>query len=156
VPWNRGLLDVLSSGPIPPNPSELLGSHQMSQLLTTLAARYDVILLDAPPLLPVTDAAVLASLADGAILITRHGVIKKEQVSHAVESLRQVNARLLGVVMNFAPVKSRGSGYGYGYGYGYSAEYGDKESSRGRLAPETASAAIIPTSAASGDAPANN
>jgi capsular exopolysaccharide synthesis family protein len=153
VPWNRGLLDVLPSGPIPPNPSELLGSQQMGALLTDLATRYDVILLDAPPLLPVTDAAILTSLADGAIVIARHGVTKREQVEHAAEALRQVSGRLLGVVMNFVPAKSgRRSGYGYGYGYGYGADsgYGDKSSSRGHLTPEQASQAVAPARDASG------
>ena len=127
VSWQRGLLDFLPAGTIPPNPSELLGSGQMADLLKDLATRYDIIVLDAPPLLPVTDAAVLATVADGAILVARHGSTRKEQVRQAAEALHQVNARLLGTVLNFAPRRKRRGysgdyGYGYGYGYGYQAD----------------------------------
>ena len=79
IPWQRGLLDFLPSGSIPPNPSELLGSKQLADLLTELRARYDFIILDAPPLLPVTDAAILATAADGAILVARYGWTRREQ-----------------------------------------------------------------------------
>lgn len=115
--WRRGLLDVLASGPIPPNPSELLGSQQMARLLAMAAQRYEAVLLDAPPLLPVTDAAVLAGLADGALLVVRHGRTRREQVAHSTEALQQVGARLVGVVLNFVPTRSGRRGYG-GYGYG--------------------------------------
>ena len=144
VPWNRGLLDVMASGPIPPNPSELLGSHQMGQLLAELRDQYDAVLLDAPPLLPVTDAAVLASISDGALLLARHGETKREQVVHAAEALRQVNGRLLGVVINFVPSKLGRYGYGYGYGsgYGQGAGYGDADSRRAKLTMEEVSSAM--------------
>jgi capsular exopolysaccharide synthesis family protein len=121
-PWEDGLLDFLASGAIPPNPSELLGSRQMAELLEQLAARYDVIIVDAPPLLPVSDAAILATVTDGAILVTRHGSTRQEQVEHAADALRQVGARVLGTILNFAPLRRRGS-YGYGSDYGYSAGY---------------------------------
>lgn len=132
VRWRRGLLDFLPAGAIPPNPSELLGSRQMSDLLEMLKDRYDVILLDCPPLLPVTDAAILATAADGAILVTRCGETKREQVEEAAESLRQVGVRILGTIFNFAPSRRRGgygySEYGYGYGYGYQASTSGPES----------------------------
>ncbi|MGB8022660.1 MAG: polysaccharide biosynthesis tyrosine autokinase [Candidatus Nanopelagicales bacterium] len=121
ISWQRGLLDFLPSGAIPPNPSELLGSRQMTELLEELTRRYDIVLLDAPPLLPVTDAAILTTATDGAILVTRHGVTRREQVEEASESLRQVNARVLGTVLNFAP-RRRPSEVGYAYGYGSVAE----------------------------------
>lgn len=127
VSWQRGLLDFLPAGTIPPNPSELLGSQQMSDLLTELRRRYDVILLDAPPLLPVTDAAIMATVADGAILVARCSRTRRDQIKHAAESLHQVNARLLGTILNFAPQrKRRGYGGGYQYGYGYGYGYGKK------------------------------
>ncbi len=130
IHWQRGLLDFLPAGAIPPNPSELLASHQMADLLAELAKRYDLVILDAPPLLPVTDAAILSTAADGAILVARHGTIKREQVADSADALRQVNARIFGTVLNFAPVRKRrkyGYGYEYGYGYGYSTkESGDK------------------------------
>lgn len=125
IHWQRGLLDFLPAGAIPPNPSELLGSHQMAELLAELTRRYDIVILDAPPLLPVTDAAILSTAADGAILVTRQGTTRREQVQDSADSLRQVNARILGTVLNFVPLRKRrryGYGYEYGYGYGYGYE----------------------------------
>ena len=119
IPWQRGLLDFLPSGAIPPNPSELLGSQQLADLLAELRARYGVVILDAPPLLPVTDAAILATAADGAILVARFGVTRHEQAERAADLLRQVNARLFGTILNCVPEKRSAGGYGYGYGYGY-------------------------------------
>jgi Mrp family chromosome partitioning ATPase len=121
VPWRRQTLTVLPSGPIPPNPSELLGSQHMGNLLKALAGAFDYVIVDTPPLLPVTDAAVLATLTDGALLITRHGKSSRDDVERAAQSLEAVNARLLGTVLNAVPVRARG-GYGYGYGYGYGDE----------------------------------
>jgi capsular exopolysaccharide synthesis family protein len=117
-PWGRNAMWVLASGPLPPNPSEILGSHQMSELLKTLEDRADVIVLDSPPLLPVTDAAVLARHADGAVLVVRHGKTRREQVTRALEALQGVDARLLGTVLNWAPIKGPDAdNYGYGPGY---------------------------------------
>jgi capsular exopolysaccharide synthesis family protein len=115
-------LRVLACGPIPPNPSELLQSHAMERLLTDLRSEFDVVILDAPPLLPVTDAALLATQADGAVVITRHGGTTRDQLTHAIERLDSVDAKVLGVVINMAPQRKVGSAYGYGYGYGYSME----------------------------------
>lgn len=110
-------LDFLASGPIPPNPAELLQSKAMSELLATLRNEYDVVVIDAPPLLPVTDAALIASHADGAILVLRHGVVTRDQLRGSKERLDQVDARLVGTVINMVPTKGRSYGYGYGYGY---------------------------------------
>lgn len=118
ISWQRGLLDFLPSGAIPPNPSELLGSQQMAELLKELRGCYDVIILDAPPLLPVSDAAILAAATDGALLVARYGETRREQVEDSAEALRQVGARVLGTILNFAPARRRGA-YGYGAGYGY-------------------------------------
>lgn len=115
-------MDVLTSGAIPPNPAELLQSHAMADLLTELRGRYDVIVIDAPPLLPVTDAALIAAQTDGALLVVRHGRTTKDQLHGAVERLAGVNAHALGVVFNMLPRKSGRDGYGYGYGYGYAPE----------------------------------
>jgi capsular exopolysaccharide synthesis family protein len=122
VSYGRNTLSVLPSGPTPPNPSELLGSQQMADLLGTLANHYDIVVVDAPPLLPVTDAAVLASAADGAVLVLRHGKTRREDAERAIQALAAVNAKMLGTVLNFAPKRTRRGGYdGYGYGYGYGA-----------------------------------
>lgn len=112
-------LRVLACGPIPPNPSELLQSHAMETLLSDLRRDFDVIIIDAPPLLPVTDAALLATQADGAIVVVRHGRTTKDQLQHSLERLDAVDAKALGVVINLAPSRKNRTGYGYGYGYGY-------------------------------------
>lgn len=108
-------LDFLAAGPIPPNPAELLQSKAMHELLDHLRGVYDVVIIDAPPLLPVTDAALLATHADGAILVVRHSKVTREQVRLAMDRIAHVDARLVGVVMNMVPIKGRGYGYGYGY-----------------------------------------
>ncbi|WP_214365428.1 polysaccharide biosynthesis tyrosine autokinase [Pseudonocardia sp. H11422] len=100
--WEDGL-DVLTSGPLPPNPSELLDSTQMATLVDTIRREYDVVLIDAPPLLPVTDAALLACYADGALLAVRHGRITADQARAAGAALGAVSARLLGTVMTIVP-----------------------------------------------------
>jgi capsular exopolysaccharide synthesis family protein len=118
--WGKqGQLHVLPSGPMPPNPSELLGSRGMTKLLREMEDRYDLVILDAPPLLPVTDAAVLATEASGAVMVVHHGKTRIEQVHRATETLDAVGARILGCVINFAPRRGPDAYY-YGYGYKYS------------------------------------
>lgn len=121
-PFGDGKMSVIGSGPNPPNPSELLGSAHMKTLLHDLRESHDFVVIDAPPLLPVTDAAVLAVHADGAVIVARHGHTKREQLRMAAESLRTIEARLLGTILNMVPQKSYGYGYGYGYGYEYEAD----------------------------------
>jgi non-specific protein-tyrosine kinase len=117
--WGESCLNVLASGPLPPNPSELLSSHAMADLLRRLEGRYDVVLLDAPPLLPVTDAAVLAAETSGAVLIVKHGSTTREQLARSAEALQEgVGARILGCVINMTP-KRGPDAYYYGYGYSY-------------------------------------
>ncbi|MEO6472531.1 MAG: polysaccharide biosynthesis tyrosine autokinase [Aeromicrobium sp.] len=122
--WAPGL-DVLAAGSTPPNPAELLQSNGMKRLVATLRGEYDIVLIDAPPLLPVADAAVLAAGSDGAILVVHHGKTTKDQVRAAVGRLESVDARIIGTVINMSPAPKRGhSSYGYGYGYGYAPEAG--------------------------------
>lgn len=129
-PWGRLPLKFLASGAIPPNPSELLGSRQMSELLSALRQQADVVILDAPPLLPVTDAAVLAARCDGALLVCSHGSTKRDQLGQAAEALRSVGGRVLGTVINRAPTGRRSGAYEYAYVYEYAA---GENSSRPRL-----------------------
>ena len=117
--WGRSGLSVLASGPIPPNPSELLGSGHMVALLNQLKQRFDVVIIDAPPLLPVTDAAVLSRICDGAVIVVRYGKTRREQVERTAQALRTVDARILGTVLNMAPTKGPDA-YAYGYSYSYS------------------------------------
>ncbi|MDY3677845.1 MAG: polysaccharide biosynthesis tyrosine autokinase [Actinomyces urogenitalis] len=117
-------LRVITAGRIPPNPSELLGSQRMKALLDRLSEEA-IVILDAPPLLPVTDSGLLAGLADGAIVVMEVGGTYKEQACLCAKVLNQVDARLLGVVLNRASKRQIGSVYyGYGYGnYGHSYYY---------------------------------
>lgn len=124
-PWMRGTIDVLPSGAIPPNPSELLGSAHMGSLLDKLRDRYDIVVVDASPLLAVSDSAILAAQTDGTLLVVRHGKSTFEQVRDSLAALDHVKAELLGTIINAVPVRRSKKGrYGYGYGYGYG--YSDK------------------------------
>ncbi|MEV6152784.1 polysaccharide biosynthesis tyrosine autokinase [Nonomuraea sp. NPDC052129] len=117
-PWGEPRLFVLPSGQIPPNPSELLGSRGMRQVIDQVMDDYDIVIVDAPPLLPVTDAATLSAICDGVLLVARYGKTRQEHIVRGTELLASINARIVGTVMNFVPAKaSRYDGYGYGYGY---------------------------------------
>ena len=126
-PYRETGLDVVTSGTVPPNPAELLQSQTMQTTLDKLRGRYDLIIIDAPPLLPVTDAAVLATQADGAILVVRHGKTSREQVSEASKRLESVDAKAFGAVLNMVPARGDSYGYGYGYGYGYAPDKGRRK-----------------------------
>lgn len=117
---NSGIknLDVLTAGPIPPNPSELLNSKRMLNFLKAVEPMYDLVVIDVPPLLEVTDTQVLSDKLDGIVLVVRAGVTQKAGVARAVEMLKISKARLLGYVLNDADSEDAAYGYGYGYGYG--------------------------------------
>jgi len=124
-PWGRGNLVVLPAGAIPPNPSELLGSRAMGSLISTLESEFDVVLLDLPPLLPVTDAALVTKLTRGALLIVATGRTHKGEFAGAVAALQDVSANIAGVILTMLPSKGADAyGYGrYGYGsYGYASD----------------------------------
>lgn len=116
-------LHVLTSGSIPPNPSELLGSQRMEEIVQALKAQYELVIIDTPPALVVTDANVLANRTDGVLLVISPKLTKRSAIKFAVEQLAQVNANIVGVVLNGVDVKrSRYSyyrGYYYKYGHGY-------------------------------------
>ena len=101
--WVEGGLDVLTAGPVPFNPSELLASRATAALLDEVRHHYDFVILDTPALLPVTDAATVAARADGVVLVVRYGRTVEEQVSAAVTALDAVKAPLLGVVLIGTP-----------------------------------------------------
>jgi capsular exopolysaccharide synthesis family protein len=111
--WGPHGLAVLTSGAIPPNPAELLASPAMRELADELASQYEVIVWDAPPLLPVTDTLLLARHADGVLLVTNTRTTRRAHVAEALESLKRAEARILGVVLNMLPSRSRVSAYGY-------------------------------------------
>lgn len=110
-------LFVLGSGPFPPNPSELLGSSAMRDLIREAAEAFDVVLIDSPPLLAVTDAAVISTMADGAIVVIRMGATTRAALKRTAGQLEAVEGRLLGAVLN--DVDFRQTGYGGYYGYYY-------------------------------------
>lgn len=105
--------DVLTSGVTPPNPSELLGSERMAELLRGISGRYDVIVFDSPPLLPVTDAPVLARQTTGAVLVASATKVRRRQLTQSAEILERVGARLLGVVLTRVPTAESSAYYGY-------------------------------------------
>lgn len=124
-PWGRNSLFVLPAGRIPPNPSELLGSSVMASTIEQLGRMFDVVLFDAPPLLPVTDAAVLARVVGGAIVVVSAGRAHRAHLKGAIAALQNVDAPVSGIVLTMLPTKgpdAYGYGrYGYGYGYGYAS-----------------------------------
>lgn len=107
-------LTVLTSGAIPPNPSELLGSQTARKLLGELRAMFDYVIVDSTPLLAVTDATILAAGSDGVLIMSRFGMTKRDQLVHAVSNLQDVGAPLLGAVFTMAPTRGSMS-YNYGY-----------------------------------------
>jgi len=111
-------LDVLASGPIPPNPSELLGFAAMKDLLDEASRRYDVVILDTPPLLPVTDAAILSHVTSGALVVVGSHIVRRHELGAALKSLDDVDTRVLGLVLNKVQ-KVDEDRYGYGYEYTY-------------------------------------
>lgn len=110
-------LTLLPAGRTPPNPSELLGSERMRALLK-LAAQDFFVIVDSPPLLPVTDGSLLATAVDGTVLVVRQGKTRKDHLEAATEMLTAVGARVLGAVVNGVSAGSGGGYYGYGDGYG--------------------------------------
>jgi capsular exopolysaccharide synthesis family protein len=112
-------LIVVGPGRIPPNPSEILGSERMNNLMNMLAEQA-IVIIDAPPLLPVTDAAVLARHADGALVVAKVGTTTSEVLQKALSNLTKVKARALGIVLNRVPLRGAGSVY---YGYQYRGKY---------------------------------
>lgn len=112
-------LSILPSGPIPPNPAELIGSSRMAALLMNLDGLFDLIILDTPPVLAVTDSCALAPRVDGVVIVVRANAVGHPQARRAKEALTAVKARILGVVLD-AVQRQSGSRYDYYYYYGRS------------------------------------
>ncbi len=110
---------VLGSGPIPPNPSELLGSSQMERTLRELENRFDIVIIDAPPLLPVTDAAVLSTVAGGTVVVVGAGLATRDHLGRALQALEAVQATVLGLVVNRIATKGADA---YSYYGGYASQ----------------------------------
>lgn len=124
-PWGvEGRLAVLPAGRIPPNPGELLGSEPMKRVLEELSEDFDYVLIDTPPLLAITDAAVLAQFASGTLLVTCAGAATRNSLAGVIEALEAVDSRPAGIILNKMPTRGPG---GYGYGYGKYAESTGKQ-----------------------------
>ncbi|WP_063208152.1 CpsD/CapB family tyrosine-protein kinase [Lactiplantibacillus plantarum] len=106
-------LFVMPSGPKPPNPAELLASDRMTKFLTVATRKLDLVIVDAPPILPVTDARILAGQVDGTVLVVRQNFVEKVAVRQAVSALKNARAQLLGTILNDVDIKTHGYGYGY-------------------------------------------
>lgn len=119
VSWNRGQITVLPAGTTPPDPSQLLGSHAVQEILSQLRNSHDFVIIDCPPVLPVSDAAVLSAMSDGAVMVVRNGRTHRDKVTSALEQLRTSHTHLVGTVLN--GVKSR-RGDSAVYAYENSAE----------------------------------
>jgi capsular exopolysaccharide synthesis family protein len=117
-PYGKHQLWLLGAGQIPPNPSELLGSPAMRECLQEVAEKFDYVLLDGPPMLPVTDSAVLSTITDGALVVVGSGLVTRDQLRTAVEGLDAVSAKVLGFVLNRVPRNVSGGRY-YDYKYDY-------------------------------------
>jgi capsular exopolysaccharide synthesis family protein len=144
-PWGAlPNLAVLGAGRIPPNPSELLGSRAMKNMLNALAQNA-IVLIDAPPLLPVTDAAILSGAADGAIVVIRTGRTIQEQLAQSLGNVEKVRGRILGAVLNYVPTRGTDA---YSYYGTYTSEASPEpgaEPGRAGAQQETVAGGILET-----------
>jgi len=122
----RKELHILPSGPLPPNPAELLGSKRMKDFIETVRNDYDIVIFDTPPIGLVTDSAIISTIADGTIIVINVGETEIELAQHSVDLLKKVNANIIGVVLNKIPVKNNKY---YGYSYLQYEDYYDESES---------------------------
>jgi tyrosine-protein kinase len=115
-------LTLLPAGPILPNPAELLNGNRVRDIFNRLGGHFDLVLVDSPPVLPVTDAAILSQYADATLMLAAAGQTRRADLHRAAEKLDQVGTKLLGIVLNKV-TRQTGREYGYGSGYGYGYEY---------------------------------
>jgi capsular exopolysaccharide synthesis family protein len=118
-------LSFLPSGAIPPNPSELLNSQSFDDVIQYFSERYDFVIIDCPPALPVTDASIVSTKVDGVIIVVETGKTRKNQFYGVREGITQVGGIVLGAILNKIPYSRTFDEYGYkyGYGYGYRGKY---------------------------------
>jgi len=129
----RKELHILPSGPLPPNPAELLGSKRMKDFIETVRNDFDIVIFDTPPIGLVTDSAIISTIADGTIIVINVGETEIELAQHSVDLLKKVNANIIGVVLNKIPIKNN-KYYGYSYlqyeNYYHESESDDKKAKR--------------------------
>lgn len=132
-PWGSAGLFVMPSGAVPPNPAELVGSKAMARLVHKMSEQFDYVIIDTPPLLPVTDAALIARMTSGVLMVAGAGQIRREQLRQSLANLSTVSARVLGIVLN--KVGRGADTYGASYGYEYqprTEDTGGKSGKKGR------------------------
>ncbi len=128
--------DIITAGDIPPNPAELVASERMRNFIEEARSRYDLVILDSPPVVAVTDAAVLATRVDGTILVVSSGTVNRKEVSRALALLKNVRAGILGVVLNGLDIKRiYGSYYYYFHYYQYYYYYGSEKKPKRKQRP---------------------
>lgn len=121
-------LYLLPAGPKPPNPAELLGSGKMAEIVTELRKRFDYVIIDTPPLIAVTDASVLSTIVDGVVMVLKAGQTTKELAKRAHKNLREINAKIIGAILNDVDFERDRYYYYYPYYYKYYKHYaGEKE-----------------------------
>jgi capsular exopolysaccharide synthesis family protein len=140
-------LSVIPAGPLPPNPADLLGSDRMAHLIDQLRNEFDVVVIDAPPVLAASDAAILSTMVDGAILVIDLHKTKRREIRKARAAIETVNGRVVGIVVNRFKVRDRA--YYYDYSHSYSAEARAEAEERARireteLSPVPTSATLVP------------
>jgi len=116
----------LTRGQTPPNPSEILMHPNFEKFLTGLSSRYDIILIDTPPIHAVTDPAIVGSIAGVVFMVLKQDEHSMKEIEHAVKRLSQTGIKTKGFIFNAYDIKK--NAYGYGYGYGYQSYYGDYKS----------------------------
>jgi capsular exopolysaccharide synthesis family protein len=124
VVTNVPRLSLLPSGPIPPNPAELLGTGRIRRIIDEASEQFDVVVVDAPPVLGLADAPVLSSICEGTVVVVEAASVRRPVVLNSLARLRAANAHIVGVVLTKYNPKHAGYGYAYGYGYGYGQRYG--------------------------------
>jgi capsular exopolysaccharide synthesis family protein len=132
-------LKVLTSGPMPPNPAELLGSDEMRKLLKTLSEKFTHVIVDSPPAISFTDASILSTFVDGVILVVHGGRSSRAVVRRAKQQLLDIGANIFGVVLNNVKVESKGNYYYSGYYSGHYDYYGSDEETPAEESPRAAS-----------------
>ena len=127
-PW----MDMIFTGSIAPNPSELVSGKLFENLMEWVRERYEYVIVDTPPVNVVIDGVLIAKHCDGAVLVVESGVTDRSQVIRAKKQLEYAGVKILGCVLNKIGTRKSGYKYGYGYGYGYGYRYGYGEESRGK------------------------
>lgn len=124
-------LHLIPSGKIPPNPSEMLSSQKMKEFVKEISEEYDVVIIDSPPVIAVTDAQIISTYVDGVVLVVASGKVDKDAVLKAKEKFTQVKAHMLGAVLTQVPVDKKGYGYKNYYYYGKEEKHSKKSKRKG-------------------------